>query len=421
MRPGVKTCALGCRHRRQRFDASRINQPAAHSGRWSGPGPSLLRGLAFDRRLLANDRHDAARQPSGHPPFPIPSVKAPTCETAAAALPLVFHDRQAVIDRDPQALASRLAQHYALLDFGPRTSRCPAFMHRSSTATAGSLLLSCGYTSPIQGTVGERCGSGSINICFAGGSSYQLDGRILEISPQRPLFFAPGQEYRYSVDHFNGMAFDVELGRLQATAAAMAGQAVPPRRYGGNQLHPQVLSRGRQDSDALLDLLQRAFTLLDVQDSAAPLAGFWPHLPIDDLIYRTLCLLLFPRLAALLEDPDPGPTTRQRLLDELLEWILAHLDQPISLTQLEQRSGYSRRSLQVAFQQRFNCGPIQWIRRQRLEQARQALLRAEPEELVGAIASRFGYGSLTVFSREFRMTYGMRPSDLMRRARQRDD
>ena len=66
-----------------------------------------------------------------------------------AAMPLVFHDRRAVVDRDPDALAARLAQHYRLLDFGPRQGLERNFLHRSSSAVAGDLILSCGFSSPI--------------------------------------------------------------------------------------------------------------------------------------------------------------------------------------------------------------------------------------------------------------------------------
>jgi len=98
-------------------------------------------------------------------------VPIPVSDPAVASLPLVFHQGKATVDRDPQVLASRLAQHYSLLDFAPRRGWERNFLHRSSSAAAGDLTLTCGYTSPIQGQIGERTGTGSINICFAGRAS----------------------------------------------------------------------------------------------------------------------------------------------------------------------------------------------------------------------------------------------------------
>ena len=90
---------------------------------------------------------------------------------------------------------------------------------------------------------------------------------------------------------------------------------------------------------------------------------------------------------------------------------------PINLTILEQRSGYSRRFLQLAFQQRFGCGPMQWIRQQRLEQARLSLLNPQDDDSVGCVAARFGFSSVSVFSREFHRRFGSRPSDVLREGR----
>ena len=71
-----------------------------------------------------------------------------------ARLPLVFHDQKAVVDIDPQALATKLAQHFPLLEFAPRDVRANPFLHRASTAKAGELTLTSGYTSPIHGCIG---------------------------------------------------------------------------------------------------------------------------------------------------------------------------------------------------------------------------------------------------------------------------
>ena len=329
-----------------------------------------------------------------------------------AAMPLAFHDRRAVVDRDPDALAARLAQHYRLLDFGVRQGWERNFLHRSSSSAAGDLILSCGFSSPIQGSIDEHPGVGSINLCFGGSVRYEVDGRSLQLTEERPVFFTSGHSYRYSVDCFNGIVFYVDLRRLKATAAAMAGFGVSERRFCQDLDRPAVLGVDVGHTAQRLSLLRRTCSLLDGIDPADAAIG--RTLQIDDLIYRTLALLLFPRLDALLEAPSGGNAARERIFDELLEWVNANLQSPINLTILEQRSGYSRRFLQLAFQQRFGCGPMQWIRQQRLEQARLSLLNPQDEDSVGCVAARFGFSSVSVFSREFHRHFGLRPSDLLR-------
>ncbi len=348
-----------------------------------------------------------------------PSVSLPAADPAAVALPLVFHDQVATVDRDPGVLAARLAQHYALLDFGPRQGWERNFLHRSASAAAGDLVLTCGYTSPIQGVIGERPDVGAINICLAGRTVYEVEGREFTITPDSPIFFAPGQQYCYTVDHFSGLAFHLDLARLRSTAAAMAGLGVSERRFAADLEMVRVVTAKPSTSSpnaSLVSLLRRAFSLLD--DPALEASAYLQHLQVDDLIYRNLALLLFPRLAALISAPElPPASARQRLFEELVEWIDANLSSPIRLTDLERRSGYSRRHLQAAFQTRYGCGPIQWVRRRRLERARLALLQPDPGDTVASIAGRTGFRSLPAFSRDFRATFGLRPSDLLHEGR----
>jgi transcriptional regulator GlxA family with amidase domain len=114
---------------------------------------------------------------------------------------------------------------------------------------------------------------------------------------------------------------------------------------------------------------------------------------------------------------DSKPGNKARVIDELIVWIQGNLDRPLSMADLEARSGYSQRSLRNAFHERFGCAPVQWIRRQRLQGVRQRLLQPLPEDSVSAVAAAFGYGHLSQLSQDFQAAYGMRPSELLRESR----
>jgi AraC-like DNA-binding protein len=328
-------------------------------------------------------------------------------------LRLPFNNHLAQLDRDPQVLAERLSQHCSLLDFGPCQGHESNFVHRTSTCKAGDLLLSGGYTTPIQGTIGAHEGVGSINLLLSGEVNYECDDRKLPICLERPLFFSPGREYKYSIrDHFVGVVFDIDLQRLKKTAAAIAGIGISERRFTSQLDFARVIHPQDKRSQQLLAVLRQSFRLLDHEDLRD--GGDLDLLNVDDLIYRTLALLLCPNLAKIIQNEPSTRSSREQIFDDLLEWSRANLHTPIKLTQLEERSGYSRRNLQLAFQQRFGCGPIQWVRQQRLEQARQDLLNPTPGDSVAGIARRYGFSSLAVFSRDFRGHYGVPPSQLLR-------
>jgi AraC-like DNA-binding protein len=334
-----------------------------------------------------------------------------------AQMPLVFHDQHAVVDRDPQGLANKLNQHFRVLEFAPRLPDSEPFLHRASTATAGELTLTSGYTSPIIGCIGENPGVGAINICYSGASSYGVDGHTYDIHGESPLYFNPGFEYRYATNHYNGLVLHVDLQRLQNTAAAIGGVGLSGRRFAPDLQRPQVLSMTQGRQAELLLSLRRAFALVDAPELEA--RGDLMLLQIDDLIYRMLALALCPQLDRVdrqASQQNEG-LSRQGIFEELLEWIQANLHTPISLTQLEQRSGYSRRNLQLAFGQRFGCGPIQWIRRQRLELARTHLLNPSATDTVAGISAQLGFRNISAFSRDFHSVYGIRPSEVLREGR----
>jgi transcriptional regulator GlxA family with amidase domain len=148
-----------------------------------------------------------------------------------------------------------------------------------------------------------------------------------------------------------------------------------------------------------------------------------PRMPFLGLPGRSLRfrdpVAVAERLGLLAESAAPDPPQADGALDSLIDWMHAHCHEPISLTELEQRSHYSRRNLQYAFKARFGCGPMQYLRRQRLWQARRRLERADPGSTLSGIALASGYLSLESFRRDFRRRFGVAPSVLLARGRAR--
>lgn len=160
----------------------------------------------------------------------------------------------------------------------------------------------------------------------------------------------------------------------------------------------------------LLALLHQGLRLLE---RATQPRGEAPPLPsgaLQDCLLRPLALLLLQDAPA-----EPSPPERldpSRRFDALLAHIAANLHRPLSLRELSEQSGCSPRSLQYAFERRFGCGPMQWVRQQRLEAAARALRQAGRHEPVGQIARRCGYTNLSSFSRDIQRHCGLPPSAL---------
>jgi transcriptional regulator GlxA family with amidase domain len=134
------------------------------------------------------------------------------------------------------------------------------------------------------------------------------------------------------------------------------------------------------------------------------------QLHFEESIYRYVAMLLYPDsfgLMSLRTDATP------RKLGAVCEFIRAHLDEPLSLSRLEEVSGLSRRSLQYAFVRHYNLTPMEWVREQRLMRVRTLLRRAEPGMTVKSQALRCGFSNLASFASYYRERFGELPSETL--------
>jgi AraC-like DNA-binding protein len=204
-------------------------------------------------------------------------------------------------------------------------------------------------------------------------------------------------------------------GLALATHAKTAADARPPS--GLDRRLESCLERAWQWSASdslqggLLGLLRQTLRLLECSGRTMRHDFPPPGWHCDALLLQTVALLL---LEANGTQQGSDAAGRERRLDELIAHIEANLHRPLTLADLSARSGWSSRTLQYAFRERFGCGPMQWVRRQRLEAARTALEQADPGEEVVSIAWRCGYTNLSSFSRDILATFGCSPSMLRR-------
>ena len=221
-----------------------------------------------------------------------------------------------------------------------------------------------------------------------------------------------------AAEHHNaqGLKLRLDSRRLTDAAVRLSEFAWSRRRF--EQLLQQTISiqRGSRDSDRYLQrLLALASLMHEWGDHNAIEAQ---QLGLEEVLDRLVVLSFWGDwILGVTSRRAAGATEKASIIDELLAWIRANCHRSISLAELEQRSGYSQRSLRNAFQERFGCAPNEWIRRTRMESARQRLLDAQPGDTVSTIAVEHGYCHVSQFSRDFRGVFGLQPSQVMRRGR----
>ena len=95
-------------------------------------------------------------------------------------------------------------------------------------------------------------------------------------------------------------------------------------------------------------------------------------------------------------------------LRDLLEWLRAHLDQPLTVRQWAARANMSERTLARRFVQDTGTTPQRWLIGQRILLVQQLL--EESDETVDAIADRTGFGNATALRHHFRAWRGTTPN-----------
>ena len=90
--------------------------------------------------------------------------------------------------------------------------------------------------------------------------------------------------------------------------------------------------------------------------------------------------------------------------------------QPLALHEVAEAAGCSVRALQTGFRRFRDTTPTAAMRRTRLEAAREALIRGEPQgSMVGEVARRYGFTNAGRFTRLYAATFGASPAEALRR------
>lgn len=130
---------------------------------------------------------------------------------------------------------------------------------------------------------------------------------------------------------------------------------------------------------------------------------------------RDAVMLQVLELVAPDQAPPLNPTARKRMVDRARDYALAHLDEPLSILDVCNHIGTSRRKLQYCFQETLGINPVAFLRTLRLNAARRELRESNRVELVQTVAARWGFWHLSRFSSDYQTLFGETPSQTLQR------
>ncbi|PSL12873.1 helix-turn-helix protein [Marinobacterium halophilum] len=123
--------------------------------------------------------------------------------------------------------------------------------------------------------------------------------------------------------------------------------------------------------------------------------------------------LLIETLSDQLTDTIPAQIDILPLhLRRAVDWLKAHIEHPLNVSDLVKIAGCSRRSLETGFQQFIGCSPARYILQQKLELAHQRLQQAQGS--VSDVVYQCGFNHLSHFTRLYKDYYGETPSQTLR-------
>ena len=216
---------------------------------------------------------------------------------------------------------------------------------------------------------------------------------------------------RISTGYLASVNFPISHARLDRTLSAMQTGAFRPELDRSHLLPAAGASRGASPSGLLFSFLAFVDQLLAEGPELDAALG------LDEQLHRLVAYSML-RLSGSYDAVQKHWASRRRRwtasLDELVDYIRSHAHLPLTLTDLEVQSRYSARHLQTLFREKFDCTPMQFVRRQRLELAMQRLQAGAPGESVTRIARACGYRYTSNFSCDFQREFGVTASSVLR-------
>jgi AraC-like DNA-binding protein len=137
----------------------------------------------------------------------------------------------------------------------------------------------------------------------------------------------------------------------------------------------------------------------------AQIASEEPEAPA--MIHAAAARLIALAFAARAHQPGPRVSEAPPVLRKALERMKLFYFERLRVAELAALSGMSESHFSRVFKSAFGASPIDWLRRERISQAKRRL--AETRDAIKEIASQVGYSDRYFFSKDFKRLTGVSP------------
>lgn len=267
--------------------------------------------------------------------------------------------------------------------------------HSRFSAVADGFTVACSDYQPLRPLIEETCNPHDCPMLVF---TFGLAGRS-------SFHGCDGSETVFSAGQLTVTSFHGSQGERRYQAGEQVGQlrlllnADCATRYLGQAVSNPLFATGQVVNHAFTPYSRATTLLLERLQQQRD----------DALMLQIHALNLLAQHRHLLDEARERPLHPRddMQLEQARDWMLAHLDEPFSLSTLAMAVGLSDYKLKQGFSQRFNTTPGQMLLQMRMEKAHQLL---EQGYQVAQAGWQVGYRHANNFSVAFQRYFGRQPS-----------
>lgn len=325
-------------------------------------------------------------------------------------VPNALQDHAVACTADLGEATEVVAQLLGTVAISPGAPARPSFLCTlHAVQCLDTTLAHLDFAAPVDVTVWSSADCYTVHIPTSGQGRVTIAGEEHELSAFSALVVSPGTTYRLRLEQDSPqLVVRVERPALERILSRMLGRSLR---------EPVVFAPVGDLTGPSAARWSGALSIIfaEVIDPASLIQRGIGAGALEDLLVSSLLFVQPSNYSAQLTG-EPRRSGRAAVRRSL-EYIEAHLAEPITLADLAAHTGMSTRSIQAGFREDLETTPVAYIRDQRLDRVRRTLMSAVPSDglSVTEVAERWGFHHLGNFSALYRRRFGESPSETLRR------
>lgn len=280
------------------------------------------------------------------------------------------------------------------------------FLSKSTEVNINGLIISAISATPMYMEQYNTKEELYLFIPIFGGSKIIASGKKLEaIALKRAIFHSFMTEGEEN-DKSSFLMFYLDKKRLISTAKAMLGRN-DTRNIKFDFNIPKELSMVYGNISFIKIILE----LCQIIDNYNCDEELLSNLNMDDIFYRNIVTMLEPEIFLKNEQVSHHSNKGLQLI---LDFIEDFPNENITLSDLENISGLSSRTLQYQFKKELKMSPMKFIKTYKLQQIKSLLEDSNCTLNINQVAYKFGYTNSSLFAKNFKEEFGILPSEILK-------